>query len=359
MSGKSAQNWMDSVGVQWARTWSSETNQSLFETLCAMQSSHEELWSAGAGKLEGIRHRNELKWPESENYCDGGVLVLCKDVLRKDLFIVGDIHGDLDSLDKAIKISGVLEGKCTLLFLGDYGDRGTATLGVWATVAALKNTCPGNVFLMRGNHEELIEVRTSRAESGEALVAPWFVPGNGGDAESYFALGHILPGQNPSNGWPSNLTNVEELFRFLPSVVLLPDDGTLVVHGGISPRWSERDGSKFTPEQKQALNVAGLTDLRKPPVQRAIRWSRPLEKDDVDEAWRNPRAPVCSVADFLAWKELFGICRLIHGHTHPADGFESGWNGQRFVVNSNKITGEIPVILKRETDGKFVPVQLM
>jgi len=214
------------------------------------------------------------------------------------------------------------------------------------------------VILLRGNHEELIQVKTARAETGEPLAAPWFVPGNGGDAESYFALGHVLSGQDPSTGWPANLANVEELFRFLPSAVLLPDDGTLVVHGGIPPRWLERDGSKFTPEQKEALTISGLGDLRKPAVQAALRWSRPLEKDDVEEAWRNPRAPVCSLADFLALHELIGFRRLIHGHTHPADGFESGWTGRRLAVNTSKITGEIPAILKRESDGNFVPVQL-
>jgi len=32
--------------------------------------------------------------------------------------------------------------------------------------------------------------------------------------------------------------------------------------------------------------------------------------------------------------------------------------GRRLAVNTSKITGEIPAILKRESDGNFVPVQL-
>jgi len=351
-------DWIKNAGVQWARGWTSKTHEALFEVLCSMQTSHEKTWAAGNGRLDGIRHWKDLSWDQTETLCDQGVILPARDVLKRDLFIIGDIHGDVDSLDRAIEISGVAENKSTVLFLGDFGDRGTGTLGVWATVAALKSAYPERVFLLRGNHEEMIAVRTSRIDNGEMMRAPWFIPGNGGDAESYFALGQVLPGQDPSTGSPSNLVNVEELFRFLPSAAFLPDDGTLIVHGGIPPRWTDRDGSKFTSEQKQALTVVGLEDFRKPQVQRATRWTRPLEKDDVDEAWRNPREPVCSLADFRALQEATGCQRMIHGHNHPADGFERGWGGLRMVVNSNKITGEMPAVLKREPNGNFTPIPL-
>lgn len=75
-----------------------------------------------------------------------------------EAIIVGDLHGDLKSLvhilDDSNFLSKARSGEDVLLiFLGDYGDRGTQSPEVYYVVLKLKEMFPERVILMRGNHE--------------------------------------------------------------------------------------------------------------------------------------------------------------------------------------------------------------
>ena len=72
--------------------------------------------------------------------------------------IIGDIHGDLESLAHILEGSGFLKKaqkgeNVHLIFLGDYGDRGLASPEVHYIVLKLKETFTDKVILLRGNHE--------------------------------------------------------------------------------------------------------------------------------------------------------------------------------------------------------------
>jgi hypothetical protein len=75
-----------------------------------------------------------------------------------EAIVVGDLHGDLKSLVHILEDSKFL-GKARsgsdvlLVFLGDYGDRGTHSPEVYYVVLKLKAMFPERVILMRGNHE--------------------------------------------------------------------------------------------------------------------------------------------------------------------------------------------------------------
>jgi predicted phosphodiesterase len=67
--------------------------------------------------------------------------------------IIGDIHGDLTSLEQILKQSNWKQDKYVIIFLGDYIDRGPEPLKVLFTVFQLLNTNPRHVIPLRGNHE--------------------------------------------------------------------------------------------------------------------------------------------------------------------------------------------------------------
>jgi predicted phosphodiesterase len=77
---------------------------------------------------------------------------LLRNIYHEDLLVVGDIHGDLKSLDYAIKLRDELDAK-TLVLLGDYVDRGSQSIECVSRVAELMINDKHSVVL-RGNHED-------------------------------------------------------------------------------------------------------------------------------------------------------------------------------------------------------------
>ncbi len=75
----------------------------------------------------------------------------------ENLVVVGDLHGDSKSLFRILcKIDYrqfLSKPLNKLVFLGDYIDRGTDSIGTVYSVSYLKTAYPDSVILMRGNHE--------------------------------------------------------------------------------------------------------------------------------------------------------------------------------------------------------------
>lgn len=76
------------------------------------------------------------------------------------VIIVGDVHGELFKLNNLLKkIKSRLADKDThLVFTGDYCDRGPNTPGVLRELKKLKTAFPKQVFLIKGNHEQMVEL---------------------------------------------------------------------------------------------------------------------------------------------------------------------------------------------------------
>ena len=66
--------------------------------------------------------------------------------------VVGDIHGNIDSLIRIFERIGY-PPEASYIFLGDYVDRGTNSVEVLLLLFALKVLYPDKVYLLRGNHE--------------------------------------------------------------------------------------------------------------------------------------------------------------------------------------------------------------
>lgn len=64
---------------------------------------------------------------------------------------IGDIHGDLAALDRLLGELPPLDAHDTLVFLGDYVDRGPDSAGVIERVSGLR--VPARVVPLKGNHE--------------------------------------------------------------------------------------------------------------------------------------------------------------------------------------------------------------
>jgi len=75
------------------------------------------------------------------------------------LYVIGDIHGRLDLLERMIELVNLdikkSAGDCLVVTLGDYVDRGPNSRGVLDRL--LNNPFAGRYVALKGNHEGLLE----------------------------------------------------------------------------------------------------------------------------------------------------------------------------------------------------------
>lgn len=135
------------------------------------------------------------------------------------LFIIGDVHGMADELDRLVAELRPASGD-RFLFLGDLVDKGPDSLGVLARVRDLFARFPGS-FSICGNHEESairLHVKASKAGTWNGIAKAEKEP------------------------WLSKAT--AEDFAFLATLPLYArptaNKGTLMVHGGLFPAYFDK-----------------------------------------------------------------------------------------------------------------------
>lgn len=157
-------------------------------------------------------------------------------------FVIGDIHGEYESLQRLLGKLPTLEAEDTLVFLGDYVDRGPDSARVVDFVRRLPQETPARVIALRGNHEDAWLRVIDRGWPG--FVTP---PLNGCLA----AYRSFSGGQRPSEGEEATAQEREIMLRggFFPGDVVawfrtLPywyeDAHALYVHAGLpkdEQRW--------------------------------------------------------------------------------------------------------------------------
>ena len=134
---------------------------------------------------------------------------------KGEALVIGDLHGDLNSLLHILENSGFVRSLVSskdnlLIFLGDYGDRGQNSVEVYYIIIKLKLAFPEQVILLRGNHEGPDDLQ----------VSP-----------------HDLPLQFQirfKDDWKQAYYSVRRLFPFLHNAILVKER-YLMVHGGLSP----------------------------------------------------------------------------------------------------------------------------
>lgn len=173
-------------------------------------------------------------------------------------FAIGDIHGDLAALNKLFARLPNLVADDTVVFLGDYIDRGPDAAGVVARLRELEATCPAKVVALRGNHEDAW-LRVIDAGWPEFIL-----PRSNGCFESYRSfIGSSQPiaGEAPSSdemmamlGGKFFPGDVIDWMRQLP--FFFEDDHAIYVHAGI-----KRAGGGF-PHPSEVVPRRALLWLR-------------------------------------------------------------------------------------------------
>ena len=222
-----------------------------------------------------------------------------------EALVIGDLHGDLQSLitimEKSNFASRLQQNKdASLIFLGDYGDRGANSIEVYNTVLTLKLAFSSQVILLRGNHEGPTDL----------LASP-----------------HDLPAQLQlrfkEKGVPV-YSHMRELFETLYTAVYV-EERYLMVHGGLPPKIRSlqeiADADKLHPEKTY------LEDLL---------WSDPDET--IQGTYPSPRGAgnLFGKAVTNEALEKLGAKVLIRGHEPCPEGFKINHEGKVLTLFSRK-----------------------
>ncbi len=188
-------------------------------------------------KIKEIFQIEPIKNKQTKARATSKLAILDKTQLEKfrKIAVIGDIHGDLDSLQSALNTVNL--DTDAVIFLGDYTDRGPNGEDVIDILNKLKKKYPSSVFCLKGNHEDY-------PESG----IPTWGPNDFREEEI-------------GERWPSYFkNNFEPFIQSLPIALLIPDE-ILFVHGGISQK------------------IGYIEDLGNPDaeVEEDILWSDPTE----------------------------------------------------------------------------------
>lgn len=212
--------------------------------------------------------------------------------LTGDIFIVGDIHGNLRDLLR-ILVCGRELGR--FLFLGDYVDRGEYSVEVICLLLALAVMNPQKIFLLRGNHEF------------ESVNAAY------GFKEQILGM----------FGSTAIYEKFQILFSHLP-IAAVVNDTTFCVHGGLSPLLNsvkELDHLDRTAEEPSHVMID-------------IMWSDPTPKSILFlDSFRGKGCEFGSsaVVKFLRDNNLK---RIIRAHQFVQSGLSSFAEGKLLTVFS-------------------------
>ncbi|MEM2675962.1 MAG: metallophosphoesterase family protein [Candidatus Bathyarchaeia archaeon] len=219
--------------------------------------------------------------------------------------VLGDLHGDLESLIEILNRSNFLDKlsrdeNATIIFLGDYGDRGPLSAEVYYIILKLKLHFPRQIILLRGNHE---------------------------GPEDLLASPHDLPWQFQAKfggAWEKAYKEIFKLFKCLYNAVIV-EERYLMVHGGVPPQAKSLKDLAYAHERHPKESL--LEDLL---------WSDPT--DAISETCASPRGAGKLFGQRVTEAVLqnFGVKILIRGHEPCMEGYKIDHDGKILTLFSRK-----------------------
>jgi serine/threonine protein phosphatase 1 len=137
------------------------------------------------------------------------------------IFAIGDIHGCISKLDKMMSQLNIDAGNDTLIFIGDYIDRGSDPKGVVDSILDIRKRIK-NVVCLLGNHEQMF-LNYYLEHKDEDLFM------HNGGMSTMISYGH-----NPSGSGKLTIPN-EHMEFFITLLLSYETDDYIFVHAGLRP----------------------------------------------------------------------------------------------------------------------------
>jgi predicted phosphodiesterase len=227
----------------------------------------------------------------------------------QNIAIISDLHGDSKSLFKMLGQINyeqfLANPNNKMVFLGDYVDRGSDSIGVLYTVCYLKHAYPDSVILMRGNHEAPMEFPFSSHD------LPYRIEDRFGHG------GKII------------YSRLLSMFKLLTLATVI-EQRLLLVHGGLPTEYAVIENFKESIPTAQEDNVRSR-------VLEEILWNDPREIDNPPE-WEVSRRGFgrhFGRSISRKWLESTRTKAVVRGH-EPCQGFRIDHDGMILTLFSCK-----------------------
>jgi protein phosphatase len=219
--------------------------------------------------------------------------------------VIGDLHGDLESLIQILQESRILarmseDSNTVLVFLGDYGDRGEFSAEIYYTVCRLKLLFKKQIVLMRGNHEG----------PKNLLPSPHDLP----------TQMHLRFHEKGKEAYARTRRLFEQLYT-----ALIVEGRCIMIHGG-------------PPHAAQRIEDLAYAHMLHPNESflEEMLWNDPVE--EIEDVSPSPRGAGVLFGRNLTDRILrvFNVKILIRGHEPCEEGFKINHNGRILTLFSRK-----------------------
>lgn len=231
-------------------------------------------------------------------------------LVPKNLWFVGDIHGDLLAFENAwrfINRTAESEGLAAhVVFLGDFIDRGKYNHEVLIRLFHIIVENPGRISVIAGNHDEALSMdHVTGCFKSDVEPSEYAIELNAQlnmlklDSNNFDAQDRVEVGKH----------TVAFIAR-CPRAILLPD-GTMLSHAGF-------------PHTDRLAAIKSLDDLDNPGCLQDFAWLRLSKTAPKKIPNRTTRGCEFGFKDFIQFCDTMGhlgvpVHRLIRGHDHEAE----------------------------------------
>ena len=236
--------------------------------------------------------------------------------------VFGDIHGQyMDLMNFFNKWGSPSEGPNgdimanDYLFLGDYVDRGNASLETICLLMALKVKYPEQIHLIRGNHEDIL-----------------INSGFGFQEECEQRL------NDDSDSDDSLFAQINHFFEYLPFAAII-EEQILCVHGGIGANVRKISDIEGIPRPFDVIHEAQTRDQK---LAMDLLWSDPTDNDEEYGIQPNVQRDSNQLGHIVKYGPDIvrkflkdnNLSHIIRGHECVLDGFERFAGGLLLTVFS-------------------------
>lgn len=261
------------------------------DLIVSVESVYREQHNRGKGKLK----KSILEISAHEAFLSFPVVYLPK---KGKAIFIGDTHGDSVAITSIIRqerfIERVEQGEDVyLILMGDYADRGKEDVRNIELLLNLKQCYPENVFMLRGNHEEIAM------------------------GQSYGLLGSCIRHFDYENG-QYVFRRLNDLYEKLPAVVVCAN-GVVAVHGGIP-----------------VGDINSLKQLHDEGILEQIRWNDPTDQtDNFMFNYNRGMSYLFGRKVFETFMNSIGGSVLVRSHEYVSAGFKLIFDNKILSIFSN------------------------